>query len=112
MTLDGKIATRSGHSRWVTGRRRAQRVHDLRRAADAVLVGVGTVLADDPQLTVRLEGETTAAANRGAWSADSHCRLPLEPRLLTDAYAERTMVATTAAAPAGAVDRVARVARR
>ena len=49
MTMDGKIATRTAHSRWVTGVAARQRVHALRAGADAVLVGVGTVMADDPR---------------------------------------------------------------
>lgn len=52
-TLDGKVATRSGHSQWITGPEARKRVHKMRARADAILVGVGTLLADNPSLNVR-----------------------------------------------------------
>src|SRR5262245_2040423 len=59
MTLDGKIATRTGHSKWISGEESRLRVHQLRGRMDAIIVGAGTVRADDPQLTARPPGPRT-----------------------------------------------------
>jgi diaminohydroxyphosphoribosylaminopyrimidine deaminase/5-amino-6-(5-phosphoribosylamino)uracil reductase len=89
MTLDGKIAASNGDSRWVTGSSARLEVHRLRDRVDAILVGIGTVLADDPQLTTRLpEG----GKNPLRIIVDTHLRIPDEARVL-DTRAARTLIA-------------------
>ncbi len=84
MTLDGKIATRTGSSFWVTGPAARARVAQLRARSDAVLVGVGTVLADDPQLTVRPELLRAAAPDQPAEPPPRQpLRVVLDSRALT-----------------------------
>ncbi len=78
-SLDGRIATASGESRWITGPEARQAVHRLRAEHDAVLVGVETALADDPELTVRLGG--FAGAQPARVVLDSRQRLPVTSKL-------------------------------
>ncbi len=97
MTLDGRIATRSGHSRWITGEQARSYVHQLRDEYDAILVGIGTVLADDPALTTRLVDKSGQDPVRVV--VDSEGRLPLEARVLTQESNASTIVAVTRRAP-------------
>jgi len=96
-TLDGKIATSTGHSRWITGEAARSEVHELRRRHDAILVGVGTVLADDPQLTARASGELYGRQPVRV-ILDSQLRTPLEARVVRD-LAAPTWIVTTPEAP-------------
>lgn len=90
MTLDGKIAAYNGHSKWVTGEASREKVHYLRNEVDAILVGIGTVLADNPMLTTRLpEG----GKNPVRIIIDSHLRTPLEAKI-TDCTEAETWIFT------------------
>jgi diaminohydroxyphosphoribosylaminopyrimidine deaminase/5-amino-6-(5-phosphoribosylamino)uracil reductase len=102
MTLDGKIATVSGESKWITGRASREEVHRLRGEADAVLIGVGTVVADDPSLTARLGSGLKKLAARQPLRivVDSALRIPLKARILTQQRNAKTIVATTYSASA------------
>ncbi len=81
MSLDGKIATRSGDSRWITGQEARRYVHQLRAASDGILVGVNTVLSDDPRLTARDDGEAALVRQPLRVVVDSHGRTPVAARL-------------------------------
>jgi len=96
-SLDGKIATRSGDSQWLTGLKAREMGHRLRHDCDAILVGVGTVLADDPRLTTRLPRRRAKDPIRLV--LDSKLRLPPTARLLHLKSSAPTWIATTTAAP-------------
>ncbi|MFP4058331.1 MAG: bifunctional diaminohydroxyphosphoribosylaminopyrimidine deaminase/5-amino-6-(5-phosphoribosylamino)uracil reductase RibD [Candidatus Brocadiia bacterium] len=94
MSLDGKTATRTGQSRWISSPPARQMVHALRGTVDAVLVGIGTARTDDPLLTARPPGPRTATRV----VADSQARLPLDSQLVATARQAPLLVATTEAA--------------
>jgi len=93
MSLDGRIATRTGDSRWITGSAARRRVHELRDCVDAIMVGVGTVLADDPALTVRLADHWRPVRQPLRVVVDSHGRTPLDAQVLDPGPAGTTLLA-------------------
>lgn len=95
-TLDGRIATRTGHSHYVTGPEDIVHLHRLRALVDAVLVGAGTAISDDPQLTVRqVSGENPVRV-----VLDPSARVPLDRRMFRDGAAPTLWIVSPRAAPA------------
>jgi diaminohydroxyphosphoribosylaminopyrimidine deaminase / 5-amino-6-(5-phosphoribosylamino)uracil reductase len=116
MTLDGKIATASGESKWITGEKARAEAMRFRRGADAILVGINTVLADDPSLTPRKR----RPEGHGAWCVvrgnrlrrivlDAKARTPLRAKVVSDEFASLTTVVVLKSAPKR---RVAELAKR
>jgi diaminohydroxyphosphoribosylaminopyrimidine deaminase / 5-amino-6-(5-phosphoribosylamino)uracil reductase len=100
MTLDGKVATRTGDSQWISGESSRALAHRWRASVDAVVVGIGTALADDPQLTARPEGELAELSMQPRRVVfDTLARLPIDSQLV-QAAAEipLTVVVSRAAA--------------
>ncbi len=96
-SLDGKIATHAGHSQWITGPAARQKGHTLRQEVDAILIGAGTAIADNPQLTTRLPQKHVRHPLRIV--LDSRGRVPLGSWLFQADLPGQTLVATTAAMP-------------
>jgi diaminohydroxyphosphoribosylaminopyrimidine deaminase / 5-amino-6-(5-phosphoribosylamino)uracil reductase len=95
-SLDGRIATARGESQWISGPPARERAHALRATHDAIMVGTGTALADDPQLTCRLPGLAHRSPVRVV--IDRHLRVPATTRLISNARAVPTWVLTLASA--------------
>ena len=98
MTMDGKIATRTGRSQWITGEAARSRVHRDRHRYSAIMAGVGTVLADDPLLTCRMEG----GKNPVRVICDTHLRTPLDSQIVRTAREVPTILAVGGVEPARA----------
>ena len=98
MSLDGRIASRSGDSRWISGPEAREWAHRLRTQADALLVGIGTVLADDPLLMARLAAGEEVVRQPLRVVADSRGRTPLTAQVLTGTPSP--LLATTDLSPA------------
>jgi diaminohydroxyphosphoribosylaminopyrimidine deaminase/5-amino-6-(5-phosphoribosylamino)uracil reductase len=104
MTLDGKIATATGESKWITGERARAEGMKMRKKSDAILVGVNTVLADDPSLTVR----PVKNSRLRRIILDSRARTPLKSRLVSDEFAHLTTIVVGKHAPENRVKALAR----
>jgi diaminohydroxyphosphoribosylaminopyrimidine deaminase / 5-amino-6-(5-phosphoribosylamino)uracil reductase len=100
MTLDGKVATHTGDSQWISGEASRARAHRWRAESDAVAVGIGTALVDDPRLTARVEG---VARQPRRVVFDSEARLPLDSRLVKGTSELPLIVVTSRAASRTAV---------
>jgi diaminohydroxyphosphoribosylaminopyrimidine deaminase/5-amino-6-(5-phosphoribosylamino)uracil reductase len=106
MTLDGRIATHTGHSRWITGSEARQEAHRLRDSHDAILVGLGTVLSDDPLLTTRLPDDECGDSGPHhplRVVLDSRARMPLAAAMLRPETPGTTLIVTTEQSPHDAI---------
>jgi len=101
-SLDGRVATSTVLSQWLSGPDTLRFVHKLRRDHDAILTGIGTVLADDPQLTVRL----VTGRNPLRIIVDSRLRIPLTARVLADGAASGTIIVASESADIARVKRI------
>jgi len=101
LTLDGRIATSAGSSKWITGPAAREAVHTLRHRHNAIMVGIRTVLADDPELTTRL---SVPGLHPARVIVDSSLRIPDTARVLNGAAP--TIVLTTAGAPQARIESV------
>jgi len=103
MTLDGQLATHTGDSRWVSGETSRQRVHLLRDQVDAIMVGVETIIADDPQLTTRLP---QGGHDPLRVVVDSRLRIPLKSQIVQHQSLASTLIATTSQALPDSISRL------
>ena len=107
MTLDGKSATGSGQSKWITSQESRALVHDLRDQVDAIITGVGTVLADDPQLTPRpSRRHRPSRQNPFRVVLDPRARTPVDGRLVRADDRDRTIIAFGPNAPRERIDQL------
>lgn len=100
MTLDGRIASSSGDSKWISSEAARKHAHKLRGVSDAIIVGIGTVLADDPELTCRM----SRGRNPHRIILDSAARMPLNSKLIKTIKAAPLTIAVASLAPAKKVD--------
>ncbi|HEY5041349.1 MAG TPA: bifunctional diaminohydroxyphosphoribosylaminopyrimidine deaminase/5-amino-6-(5-phosphoribosylamino)uracil reductase RibD [Verrucomicrobiae bacterium] len=111
MTLDGKIATAGGESKWITDEKARAHGMKLRQGSDAILVGVNTILADDPSLTARAktdDGRWTMAKPIRRIVLDSLARTPLSAKIVSDEFAALTTIVVSKSAPKNRVTALAK----
>jgi diaminohydroxyphosphoribosylaminopyrimidine deaminase/5-amino-6-(5-phosphoribosylamino)uracil reductase len=109
MTVDGKIATAQGESKWITEEKTRHHVHQIRSQVDAIMVGIGTVLKDDPRLSARIWGDLKRNARIRQplrVVVDSHLRIPLSRNILKWTIEQPTIIATTRQAPQSKMQRL------
>lgn len=104
-TLDGRIAAQDGSSKWISGPQALKFAHRLRAENDAVLIGIQTVLTDDPALTVRL----IKGKNPMRIVLDRRLRIPLDARLIKEANFFKTLIVTTQKAPKRKIEKLKRL---
>lgn len=108
MTLDGKIATATGESKWITSESSRQFAMNLRQGVDAILVGINTILADNPSLTIRSEKKKDAPKSLRRIILDSFARTPLKSKVIADEFAHITTIVVTPDAPKNRVTSLAK----
>jgi diaminohydroxyphosphoribosylaminopyrimidine deaminase/5-amino-6-(5-phosphoribosylamino)uracil reductase len=111
MTLDGKIATEQGQSKWITGTQARSFGMKMRAASDAVLVGINTILADDPSLTVRTPKSNAARSRLRRIVLDSAARTPLTSKVVCDTHRALTTIVVATDAPRNRVAALGRKVR-
>ncbi len=112
MTLDGKIATAAGESKWITGEKSRAHGMKLRRGSDAILVGINTILADDPSLTLRANQNSKTQSEKVLRRIilDSKARTPLNAKIVSDEFVKLTTIMVSKNAPKNRVKALAKKA--
>ncbi len=107
-SLDGRIATANGKSRWMSSPESLKLAHRWRSIHDSIMVGIGTVLSDNPSLTVRM----VSGKNPLRLVVDSQLRIPLESEVISDSHASKTIVVTTDRADPQRIEKIEKMGAR
>lgn len=103
MTLDGKIATKTGDSKWITNEESRNYVHEIRHSVSGIMVGIGTILKDNPSLTTRIKDINGKDPIRII--VDTYGRTPLDSKVLNNKSKSKTIIATTEKANPGIINK-------